>query len=178
MEKEQIFKALECCTRGRKSNEDVPCPECPYNECNIVGGTRERQTSGTCQSWLMKDALAIIKELTEECEKLKSIGISKDIVIESLAEENEKLKSENAKYEAENHSEFNKWLKLEEATKRRHSELFEEAKIAIREGTVREMQENLDELLHTVPTVYNSHFHRLISYVVERMLKENDEKDN
>lgn len=93
MEREQIIKALECCTRGRKSNEDIPCPECPYNECNIVGGTSERQTSGTCQGWLMKDALALIKELTEENEKLKSIGISKDIVIESLAEENERLKN-------------------------------------------------------------------------------------
>lgn len=94
MEKEQIIKALECCTRGRKSNEDIPCLECPYNECNIVGGTSERQTSGTCQGWLMKDAIALINELTEENEKIKSIDISKDIVIESLAEENERLKAE------------------------------------------------------------------------------------
>ena len=131
MEASMIIKALECCTRGRKG-DDIPCTECPYNECNIVGGTSERQTSGTCQGWLMKDALAFInaqdeqifqlenrlkecengyagtlhiescklldaeervKELTEENEKLKSIGISKDIVIESLAEENEKLKN-------------------------------------------------------------------------------------
>ncbi len=60
-----------------------------------------------------------------------------------LTEENERLKAENAKYEAENHAEFNKWLKLEEATKRRHSELFEEAKIAVKEDTVRKMQERL-----------------------------------
>lgn len=158
MEKEQIIKALECCG----SVIDGHCSECPCIDDEIG-----------CSIRLHKSSLALIKELTEENEKLKSIGISKDIVIESLAEENEKLKSENAKYEAENHSEFNKWLKLEEATKRRHSELFEEAKIAIREGTVREMQENLDELLHTIPTAYNSHFHRLISQVVERMLKEN-----
>lgn len=98
MEREQIIKALECCTRGRKSNEDIPCLECPYNECNIVGGTSERQTSGTCQGWLMKDALALIKELTEENEKLKSIDISKDIVMDSLAEENAKLKQHNDSY--------------------------------------------------------------------------------
>ena len=46
---EQIKKALECCTRGRKSKEDRPCLDCPYNECNLVGGTSERQTTGTCQ---------------------------------------------------------------------------------------------------------------------------------
>ena len=156
MEKEQIIKALECCIG------DNDCNSCPYWVDVDVN----------CFDNVKSDALALIKELTEENEKLKSIGISKDIVIESLAEDNERLKSENAKYEAENHSEFNKWLKLEEATKQRHSELFEEAKIAIREDTVREMQENLDELLHTIPTVYNSHFRRLVTQVVERMLNE------
>lgn len=76
---EQIIKALECCTRGIKSNEDRPCLECPYNECNLVGGTSERQIKGTCQGWLMKDALALItsqeqriKELTEENERLNA----------------------------------------------------------------------------------------------------------
>jgi hypothetical protein len=75
---EQIKKALECCTRGRKSKEDRPCLDCPYNECNIVGGTSERQVKGTCQGWLMKDALSLIKsqeqrikELTEEKERLR-----------------------------------------------------------------------------------------------------------
>lgn len=70
---EQIKKALECCTRGRKNKEDRPCLNCLYNECNIVGGTSERQIKGTCQGWLMKDTLALInsqeqriKELTEK----------------------------------------------------------------------------------------------------------------
>lgn len=73
LNREQIIMALECCTRGRKSKDDRPCLECPYNECNLVGGTGERQTTGTCQGWLMKDALALIKELTEENEKLRTI---------------------------------------------------------------------------------------------------------
>jgi hypothetical protein len=30
MERTEIIKALECCTRGRKG-DDIPCPECPYN---------------------------------------------------------------------------------------------------------------------------------------------------
>ena len=58
-------------------------------------------------------------------------------------EENERLKAENARYEAENHAQFDKWLKLEEATKRHHSELFEEAKIAVKEDTVRKMQDKV-----------------------------------
>ncbi len=69
---EQIIKALECCTRGRKSKDDRPCLDCPYNECNLVGGTSERQTTGTCQGWLMKDALSLIKELTEDNERLRN----------------------------------------------------------------------------------------------------------
>lgn len=71
---EQIKKALESCTRGRKNKDDRPCLDCPYNECNLVGGTSERQTKGTCQGWLMRDALALINELTEEIADLKAIA--------------------------------------------------------------------------------------------------------
>lgn len=99
MERTEIIKALECCTRGRDSNGDIPCLECPYNECNVVGGTSERQTSGTCQGWLMKDALALIKELTEEVKKLEQenddLVSEKVIYIQDkviLKEENESLR--------------------------------------------------------------------------------------
>lgn len=68
---EQINKGLDCCTRGRKSKDDYPCGDCPCNEYNLVGGTSERQINGTCQGWLMKDALALIKQLTEENESLR-----------------------------------------------------------------------------------------------------------
>lgn len=47
--------------------------------------------------------------------------------------------------EHNNHIEFNKWLKLEEATKRHHAELFEEAKIAVKADTVREMCQQIKE---------------------------------
>lgn len=77
LDREKVVKALECCTRGRKSNGDIPCLECPYNECNIVGGMSERQTHGTCQGWLMIDALALIRELAEENERLRSDNIQK-----------------------------------------------------------------------------------------------------
>lgn len=83
----------------------------------------------------MRDALALIT--------------SQEQRIKELTEENERLRAENAKYEAENHAEFNKWLKLEEATKRHHSELFEDAKIAVKEETVRKMQERFQAYFGT-----------------------------
>ena len=88
---------------------------------------------GNGEGWfnheILVDALALIT--------------SQEQRIKELSEENERLRAENARYEAENHAEFNKWLKLEEATKRHHSELFEEAKIAVKEDTGRKMQERL-----------------------------------
>lgn len=93
MEKEQIIKALECCTRGRKSKDDRPCLECPYNECNIVGGTSERQTSGTCQGWLMKDAIALIKELTEDNETLTIKCNAWHLAAERVGEEIQVIKA-------------------------------------------------------------------------------------
>lgn len=50
MEKEQIIKALECCTKG-------DCDNCPND-------------FGNCYSNLARDALALIKELTEDNERL------------------------------------------------------------------------------------------------------------
>ena len=91
----------------------------------------------------LKDALSLIKKLTEENEKLHASCTEFERKCASLNDENERLRAENAKYEAENHAEFNKWLKLEEATKRHHAELFEDAKIAVKEDTVRKMQERL-----------------------------------
>lgn len=76
----------------------MPCLDCPYNECNIVGGTSERQISGTCQGWLMKDALALIKEITDSEDYWKRQAFDAcmdkermDNKIKELTEENEKL---------------------------------------------------------------------------------------
>jgi hypothetical protein len=110
LNREKIIKALECCVVN--SN----CNGCPFWEGYV--------THRNCLQTACKNALSLIKELTEE---------------------NERLRAENDKYEAENHAEFNKWLKLEEATKRHHAELFEEAKIAVKEETVRKMQERIAE---------------------------------
>lgn len=87
----EIIKALECCTRGRKSNEDMPCLDCPYNECNIVGGTSERQITGTCQGWLMKDALALINSQEQR------IG-AQDITISELRQRCDKAEHDASRY--------------------------------------------------------------------------------
>ena len=85
------IKGLECCTRGRKSNEDRPCLECPYNECNLVGGTSERQIKGTCQGWLMKDALALFESLEVELKAMRSAANAYKIYIVELTEETARL---------------------------------------------------------------------------------------
>lgn len=61
MEREQIIKALECCM-GKG------CKDCPYRCGNC-----------TCISTLTDDALALIKELTEESDRLKELGTTKEI---------------------------------------------------------------------------------------------------
>lgn len=71
MDKEKIIKGIECCNKGIVDGK-IPCSECPYNECNIVGGTSKRQTTKSCDRWLMIDALALIKEQAEEIDRKTS----------------------------------------------------------------------------------------------------------
>ena len=168
--REEIIKALECCVK------EWDCAFCRFSKLE-------------CAS-IKRDALALIKELTEErkdfeiralraeneatkykdrCETEKQareqlsesydhLEKTKDELLAErsrLTEENERLKAENARYEAENHAQFDKWLKLEEATKRHHSELFEEAKIAVKEDTVRKMQKRLNESIDNSINVFD-----------------------
>lgn len=51
LNREQIIKALEICTTTGN------CPECPYND-----------DSSLCINRILKDAITLIKELTEEKE--------------------------------------------------------------------------------------------------------------
>ena len=62
LNRDQIIKALECCTYGgdqTKSQVEV-CSPCPYFY------------EGNCTQVLKEHALALIKELTEEDKKLKA----------------------------------------------------------------------------------------------------------
>ena len=60
MEREQIIKALECCT----NNYD--CKECPLYDRSEFGGTEK------CMSKLIRFSLALINELTEELAEAES----------------------------------------------------------------------------------------------------------
>lgn len=140
MEREQIIKALECCTRGRKSNEDIPCLECPYNECNIVGGTSERQTSGTCQGWLMKDALALIKELTEKVEAYRQELGKVRVALNNANVDNKRLTEENERWRAECENQSVLWRQHFESVYQTTKETIKET---IKSNTVREFAERL-----------------------------------
>ena len=66
-----------------------------------------------CVTILLKNTIAFTRELLEENEKLKRALDDK----------------------------FGNWLKLYDATEKYHSELFKEAKIAVKEDTVRKRKE-------------------------------------
>ena len=155
MEKEKIIKALECCI--------IQCATC--RECPLF---HQRDKHGFCYSTLKREALALTKELTKENERLSTalanydrqteVRIAEDYytaeAYDELREENERLKQLNDSY-----AEIEQGYIVTGVKK-------------VQADTVREMQKNLNELLHTVPTVYNSHFRKLVAQVVERMLNE------
>lgn len=146
LNRDQIVKALECCS----SSDCVSACEsgCPY-----WGGAYDTCPCNDDPNFIVKKALSLIKELTEE---------------------NERLRAENAKYEAENHAEFNKWLKLEEATKRHHAELFEDAKIAVKEETVREMQDRFNRVFGGMDATQVL-LRRTFDQIAKEMLESKDE---
>ena len=60
LNREQIVKALECCSLDNEHQEEE-CDKCPFDECPRT----------ICQNILAYRALAIIRELTEENERLR-----------------------------------------------------------------------------------------------------------
>ena len=145
LNREEIVKALECCATSQNL-----CEECPID--------RAKKDDCICGQFLAQNALALIT--------------SQEQRIKELTEENERLRVENDKYEAENHAEFNKWLKLEETTKRRHAELFKEAKIAVKEDTVRKMQNELKKTFSALCKGEMVDLFRIIDQIAKEMLEE------
>lgn len=93
MEKETIIKALECCT---SPDRNCDCGyECPYGD--LI----------SCTQSLMAHALALIKELTEENEKLRKAKVvyeTVDYCADDLAKalkENKRLTEENERINLE-----------------------------------------------------------------------------
>ena len=139
---ENIKNALECCNTPLASD---------CNECGYRGKSVENGKYVGCVNRLTADALSLIQELTEE---------------------NDRLRGENAKYEAENHAEFNKWLKLEEDTKRHHAELCEEAKIAVKEETIREMQKRLRQCFDNTADRLSVYTEGSVLFAIDQVAKE------
>ena len=75
LKREQIIKALECC----KTDSINECLNCPY------------KAFMNCESIARNDALALIKELTEENENLHASCTE----LTRVQEENERLKGDN-----------------------------------------------------------------------------------
>lgn len=84
MDREQIIKALECCTHiGTGGLVDCVCDECPY----CIG-------KDDCRN-LDAYALSLIKELTEENERLRGERDVRDTLNKDLMFRNEDLQKAN-----------------------------------------------------------------------------------
>ena len=149
MEHNDIIKALECCI----TNSEMDCINCPYR--GIVNDLYDG-----CVNTLVKDALSLIKELTEENERLKA--------------ENETLEIYNADYKYKNKelTAFNRrWAK-------ECAELQDECEY-IKADTVREMQERLKYTL----CINNEENYEIFDYAytletIDQIAKEMLDNDN
>ena len=75
LNRERIIKAMECCGTGTVDD----CGKCPY--CN-----GENISTEDCMERLIKYALSLIKELTEENERLKAENTTYANHVEEVAE--------------------------------------------------------------------------------------------
>lgn len=151
MERSMIIKALELHSVRK------PCvEECPY-------GNRPY-----CGVDMAKDTLALIKELTEECENYKSIAeyqqscnMDRGFKIKRLTEENERLKQLNESY-----------AELEQGC-------FVTAVKKFQALTVREMQDRLNLRIKDKLAYHGWYLtDTLIPTIVDEILNKNTEEEN
>lgn len=122
LNREQIIKALECCHTPLASD----CNDCGYRGQSVENG----EYIG-CSNRLMADALSLIKELTEEKERLRAERDLRDVVVKDLTERNKYLQQTN---EALGHF----CIDIENELYRKHT-------LAV--DTVREFAERLKQVL-------------------------------
>lgn len=83
MEREQIIKALECHISGKLAN----CEHCPFDKAHLF--------NSTCVQAMCENALALIKELTEENEfHRKTISKNAQMALNVTVDEIEKTKTD------------------------------------------------------------------------------------
>ena len=152
MEREKIIKALECCISGY----------CIDQKCPLFNWDDEDDIS-KCTSKLSKNALALIKELTEENKKLTSIGISKDIIIEGINDVIVKLNEENER------------VKSEVSVKKKLLDKCVDLEDRVRDDTVKKMQERLNSVRgYDDEFEYNSWWGERINQIAKEMLEERE----
>ena len=151
--REQIIKALECCT-------NCSCgTECPYYEYE------------PCQTALDKDVLSLIKELTEENESWQKSLITQkenaDKAYYELACEVENLRAENERLREDN-----------EIKSQKRANIFEIANAYERgkADTVRKMQERLKEAFNHYPQRCGECCKEKVDQISKKMLEGKNEK--
>ena len=86
LNREQIVKALECCVDGNS------CEECPYDSAVLT----------VCTTNMARDALALIRELTEEKERIAhESACHRQTVIDNLQRSLEYLYEETERVKAD-----------------------------------------------------------------------------
>lgn len=122
-----IIKAGEC-IKGEKAL----CLSCPY-----------RARFPDCKKYVIRDIFALasrqeaeIKSCYEFIEQLKE---ARKIWDDKCKQQQAELE----RYERENNEKFDKWKLLDERTKERYAELYEEAKAVVRAEAVKEFAERL-----------------------------------
>lgn len=96
-----------------------------------------------CGSKMAKDALDLINRQKAEISALTSAVDNSTQEFLELHDKYQEQKAEIERYEKENGEKFNKWLLLDERTKERYAELYEEAKGVVRVEAIKEFAEKL-----------------------------------
>ena len=91
LNREQIIKALECHQKNEKKNTCEYCTNCPASEYDLCEGV----TTDDCVDEMFTATILLIKELTEENERLRAERDTRDIAIKDLYSRNKELQKAN-----------------------------------------------------------------------------------
>ena len=80
-----------------------------------------------------------------------------------------RYKAENERFEKENNAQFDKWKRLDERTKERYAELYEEAKGVVRTEAIKEFAERLKEKIRVMDRIiiYGEDIDNLVKEMTE-----------
>lgn len=133
MKYEEIIKALECCS------DELHC-------CSICPQYLHDKDNDYCSEDLHMQALDLINLQQEEIENLKVENQSLRNAANSYKMHYEETQTEIERLKTENNRNFDKWIILDERTKKRYAELYQEAKSVVRAEAIKEFAERLKQL--------------------------------